>query len=186
MIAWNVGLKGWRWSVLLVLAAAAGCSRGQSPELRIQKAYDVSGMKGTPLFPIAGAATIDGAPPEFTEPRKRLIGMLYDPEKPDLPIGTRPRVIVGTDGKFIFSEDGIAPGHYVLVFAVLKRKGQRNFTGPDELGNLYNDPDVNAKNPEFVIDHQAPGKKDYQIDLQVSGKPPVTTPGPHAMTKVKY
>jgi hypothetical protein len=186
MIFINRELRGWRWLVLVVLSAAAGCSGGQSPELRIQKAATISGMKGTPLFPIAGAATIDGAPPEFTEPKKRLIVMLYDLEKPELPMGSRPHVLVKPDGQFTFSEDGIGPGHYVLLFAVLRRKGQGNFIGPDELGNLYNDPELNAKNPEFVIDHQAPGKTDYQINLQVSGRPAITTPGPHAMTKAKY
>ena len=72
-----------------------------------------------------------------------------------------------------------------MLFAVLKRKGQGTFIGPDDFHNLYNDPDANAKNfPQFVIDHLAPGKKDYEFNLEVAGKPPVESPGPHAMTKV--
>jgi hypothetical protein len=180
--AWE--LRGWQWSVLLVLAAAAGCSSRQSPEQRIKIALDTAGMTGTSLYPIAGTVTIDGVPPTFDEQRKHLVLMLYDPKKPDLPVGKRPHCLAREDGTFRFTEDGIEPGHYVLLFAVLRRKGQGNFIGPDQLNNLYNDPDVNAKSLEFVIEHQAPGKKDYQFNLEFAGKPPVTAPGPHAMTNV--
>ena len=74
----------------------------------------------------------------------------------------------------------------VFAFALLTRKGQGNFIGPDALNNLYNDPDANAKaHPEFAIDHQAPGKTDYQFNLEAAGQPPVSSPGRHAVTKVK-
>src|ERR1700732_480284 len=73
--AWE--LRGWQWSVLLVLAAAAGCSSRQSPEQRIKIALDTAGMTGTSLYPIAGTVTIDGVPPTFDEQRKHLVLMLY-------------------------------------------------------------------------------------------------------------
>jgi hypothetical protein len=175
-----------RWPLLFVLAAAAGCSRTQSPEDRIQKALAIAGMKASPTYRIAGTATIDGTPPEFKDRKQHLVAVLYDPEKPDIPIQSRPHTLVKADGHFTFTEDGIAPGHYVLAFAVLKRKGPGNFIGPDGLNNLYNDPDVNAKShPELVIDHKPPGKTDYQFNLEVAGQPPVTPPGAHAVTAVK-
>jgi hypothetical protein len=174
--------RRWRWSLLFVLTAAAGCSKTQSPEARIQKALDIAGMKGTPLYKIAGTVTIDGMPPERKTPKERLIVVLYDPQKPDAP--RRPFTLVSEDGHFTFTEDGVGPGQYVLAFAALRRKGPGNFIGPDALNNIYNDPDVNAKShPEFVIDHQAPGKTDYQFNLEVAAQAPVTSPGPHAVTR---
>jgi hypothetical protein len=175
-----------RWSLLFVLAAAAGCSRMQSPEARIQKALAIAGMKGTPLYRIAGIVKIDGTPPQLKERKQRLVAVLYDPQKPDIPMASRPHTLVRENGQFTFTEDGVAPGHYVLAFAVLRRKGPGNFIGPDALNNLYNDPDVNAKShPECVIDHRAPGKTDYEFNLDIAGQPPVTAPGPHAVTQVK-
>ena len=178
--------RGGRWPLLFVLAAAVGCSRAQSPEARIQKALAIAGIKGSPQYRIAGSVTIDGTPPEFKERKQHLVAVLYKPEKPDMPMETGPHTLVRENGHFMFTEDGVAPGHYVLAFAVLRRKGPGNFIGPDGINNLYNDPDVNAKShPELVIDHQAPGKTDYQFNLDVAGQPTVTTPGPHAVTNVK-
>jgi hypothetical protein len=176
-------LRGWRWSVILVLAAAAGCSSHQSPEQRIKIALEQAGMTGTSLYPIAGIVTIDGLTPAFDDPKKRLVITLYNPQKPDT---KHLHTMVKADGSFRFTEDGIGPGHYVLAFAVLRRKGPQNFVGPDGLNNLYNDPDVNAtKFPQFVIDHQAPGKKDYEFNLEVAGKDPISSPGPHAVIAAK-
>ena len=181
---WN--LRRWRWSLPLMLAAA-GCSSQQSTEQRIKIALEQSGMQATPLYQLGGTVTIDGQPPTFADNRKKhLVVMLYNPARADIPIARHLHTLVGEDGSFRFTQDGISPGHYVLLFAVLRRKGPGNFVGPDALNNLYNDPDVNAKNfPEFVIDHQKPGKTDYQFDLATVGKEPVKTASPHAMTAVK-
>lgn len=139
-------------------------------------------MTATPLYPIAGMVTIDGLPPTFDDPKKHLIVTLYDPQKPD---EKHLHCLARPDGTFKFTEDGIGPGHYVLAFAVLRRKGPGNFVGPDALNNLYNDPDANQKDATFVIEHQAPGKKSYEFNLDVAGRPPIESPGPHAVTKVK-
>jgi hypothetical protein len=71
-----------------------------------------------------------------------------------------------------------------VTIAQLKSRGKRGFYGPDELQNLYNDPEVNAKKPEFSIDHKAPGKSDYQFDLKIAGVEPVKTPGANAMKEI--
>jgi hypothetical protein len=152
-------LRGRRWLSLLVLAAAAGCSRVQSPEQRIQIALATDGMTKTDLYPFAGTVTIDGQPPDFGDANKHLVVMLYNPQKPDTPMQRRPHVMTRKDGQFTFSEDGIPPGHYVATFAVFRRKGTGTFVGPDQINNLYNDPDRNANTPEFVIDHEKPEKK---------------------------
>ena len=62
---------------------------------------------------------------------------------------------------------------------MLKTNG-RGYVGPDQLKNLYNDPDTNGQNPDFRIEHKPPGKKDYHFDLAVAGKEPAQ-PGKFAM-----
>jgi hypothetical protein len=96
--------------------------------------------------------------------------------------------ICNPDGSFDFNtytgNDGYPPGHYVLAFAKLHRDFGRRFHGPDGLKNLYNDPDVNAKKTEFVLDLSPPGTTDFNVDLRVEGEQPVEQPGPHAITSV--
>jgi hypothetical protein len=176
-----LSVRRWRWSALVMLAALAGCSRQQSVESRIQIALANDGLQKTAFYPLAGTVTIDGQPPHFKNRRERLLIVLHNPERPDFP-GFR--TVVGPDGKFQFSKEGLASGHYVVLFAALHGKGQGSYGGPDGLNNLYNDPDVNAKKEAFVIDHKAPGKEDYDWNLEVAGKEKAA-PGPHALTKLK-
>ena len=61
---------------------------------------------------------------------------------------------------------------------------KRGLLGPDQLKNLYNDPDKNKSIPEFHIDHKAPGRKDYVFDLKLAGKEPVEPPGQFALTSL--
>jgi hypothetical protein len=56
--------------------------------------------------------------------------------------------------------------------------------GPDKLNNLYNDPERNKDNPEFMVDVADPGRTDYQFNLSVAGKDPIKTPGKFAATLV--
>ncbi len=79
--------------------------------------------------------------------------------------------------------DGVPPATYVVVFAVLTDKKKHGYVGPDELKNLYNDPEKNEKIPEFKIDHKAPGKTDYDFNLKVAGNEN-PTPGPKALTSI--
>jgi hypothetical protein len=68
----------------------------------------------------------------------------------------------------------------VMLFAQLGYNPRMGFFGADGLKNLYNDPDVNSKKPEFVIDHRAHGKTDYSFNLSVAGETPPAAPGPKA------
>ncbi len=84
----------------------------------------------------------------------------YNVSKPDEKPHRRPHVAAEPDGSFSFSSygigDGVPPATYVVVFAVLTDKKKHGYVGPDELKNLYNDPEKNEKIPEFKIDHKAP------------------------------
>ena len=60
------------------------------------------------------------------------------------------------DGRFEFytyaKADGAPVGSYVVLFAELTNNRARGFVQPDGLKNLYDDPDKNAQNPEFVVE----------------------------------
>lgn len=174
---------------LLMAASYCGCSGAQSPEASLQNALANAGQTKDAVFPLAGQVTIDGQPPRFEKSNKKLIVMLNDSQKPDVPVLQRPYAIAEPDGKFAFMSytkgDGVKAGNYILTFAVLRKKGKLGHIGPDDLHNLCNDPDVNGKIADFVIDHKSPGKSDYEFNLQVEGKEPVKTPGPHALTTLE-
>ena len=105
------------------------------------------------------------------------------------------------DGKFASSAPTIrttaCDGNYIVTFVLLhapsvataqrhrmrQATGSRHFNGPDELKNLYNDPEQNQKVDEFNIKLAAPGKSDYSFDLAAAGKEPAQ-PGPNAVTSV--
>jgi hypothetical protein len=108
--------------------------------------------------------------------------------------------ICNDDGKFAFGtyekDDGVPAAEYVVTFVLLhlptagggrgggrmrQATGPRHFQGPDELKNLYNDPD---KSP-FQVELSPPGKTDWEFNLEVAGKDPVVTPGPHALTRLR-
>jgi hypothetical protein len=163
---------------------AAGCGGGPSAEQALNRAMADAGKVKGAVYPLAGKVTIDSQAPQFDKPSYRLVVVLNDPDKPDVPAIQRPHVEVNKEGEFAFSTygrgDGVKPGKYVLTFAVFQHKMKLGYIPPDQLHNLYSDPDANAKNPEFVIDHKAPGKRDYNFNLQVAGKAPAE-PGPHAL-----
>jgi len=46
------------------------------------------------------------------------------------------------------------------------------------------DPDQNSQNKDLVVELTAPGKTNFVFNLETAGKDPVTTPGPHAVTKI--
>jgi hypothetical protein len=162
-----------------------------------------------PVAKFAGRVTIDGKPPREGG---KLFVFLTDPEHLDENArGTLPKLytVCDADGRFAFGtydlknkNDGVVAGKYVVTFAQLRRfipknpnakaktasarekrpGGYEKYSLPDDLQNLYSDPDRNAKSPTFRLDLQPPGKDDYQFDLAVAGKAPLPKAAPHAVT----
>ncbi len=157
-------------------------------QARIDGEMQRMGKTRDKVFPLAGRVLLDGQPANFKKASQKLIVMLNDPAHPEAPLGARPFVECGRDGRFTFNSylegDGVASGHYVVTFAQLTYRKKRGHCGPDGLKNLYNDPDENAKVAEFNIDHHVPGKTDYVFDLQVAGREPISSPGPKALVAI--
>jgi hypothetical protein len=162
--------------------ALMGCTKTPSAAERLDEAYQASGIKRETVFPLAGRVTIDNQAPTFKGRRTVLVVMAYGASKPDLP-ASGPYVPVKADGTFEFPSGGLPPGKYVLLFAALNHSKKRGMAGPDELKNLYNDPDVNGKKEEFTINLQEPGKTDCQFNLSVVGEA-AKSPGPKALTHI--
>jgi hypothetical protein len=169
-----------------VIFTAAGCSKS-GDQASLDALLKQSGDNKPNPCPLAGKVTIDGQPAQYVKPQ-RLVMMLYDPTQPDLPPFKRPCKDVSPDGTFAFGTyrkgDGLPAGQFIVAFALLEVTN-RGLLGPDQLNNLYNDPEKNAQFSEFHIDHQAPGREDYVFDLKVAGKPGVPVPGPRALTELR-
>ncbi len=193
----HVGPAEHSWTICFAIALiAAGCGR-PSAEKSLQQAFrDNPKAQRVELVKFEGTVTVDGQPPG--KPDTQLFVILNDPQHPEDPAKI-PKLIGGCDdaGHFAFgtytAHDGVEAGSYVVTFVQLHHpKGifghrtQSLFKQPDELKNLYNDPDKNAKDPQFKVELTPPGKTDWNFNLDVAGKDPVTTPGPHAMTKLDY
>lgn len=160
-----------------------------------------------PVSRFAGRVTIDGqAPKEGT----RLFVILTDPKHLDENgHGALPKLFATCDaqGNFAFGtydlknkNDGVVAGNYVVTFVNLHKyvppakKGRSNSSGgssaerrravqyasPDDLKNLYNDPDKNVKDGRFNLNLVPPGRDDYRFDLAVAGKAPAK-PAPNAV-----
>jgi hypothetical protein len=183
----------------LLMGLVSGCDRVQSAE-QLQERQ----LREHPQFRLpaavakfAGRVTVDGQPPKRN---CRLFVILNDPKHLDQTAdGGRPELFVACEpnGDFSFSHDGVVAGKYIVTFVELHRiayrgslfgirtspflPGPEAHRQPDELHNLYNDPDRNAKVEEYVLDLQPPGSSHYQFDLVVAGKKPVEKPGPNAV-----
>ena len=171
----------------MLLVSACGCSKTQSADQALNAALANSGLQREKTYPLAGIVMVDSQAPHFAKRGQKLVVMLNDPKKPDVPVMEKAYVEANDKGEFSFSTyapgDGVKPGKYILTFAALQKKGRFGLLGPDLLNNHYNDPDKNADNKEFSIDHQAPGKTDYIFNLEIAGKETLT-PGPHALTDI--
>ncbi|HEV8004004.1 MAG TPA: hypothetical protein VGP63_29330 [Planctomycetaceae bacterium] len=176
-------------SLVLLTLSVMGCTRTQSADQAIAKAYEAAGGTRQEVAKVAGTVTIDGQAPPDTGPFRTLI-ILYDPQKPESLKKAPIYAVCDEEGRFRFTTygqgDGVPTGSYVALFAQLRMNtwGQMGYSSPDALKNEYNDPDRNEKIPEFKIDVAAPGKTDYQFDLQIAGKDG-TSPGPRAITQIK-
>jgi hypothetical protein len=190
-----------------LLAAGAlggGCGRAQSLQEATDKALaENPRYQKIDLAKFSGRVAIDGQPPPKDS---QLWIFLNDPQKLDKISNMHPpelKIECDEDGRFSYTTmvkgDGVPPGKYIVTFVCLKTKAQPKkrgggrfggdeprmdtVKGSDELRGLYNDPEQNAKIPEFNLDLQPPGKDDYQFNLQVAGKDE-QTPGPHAITTI--
>lgn len=173
-----------------------GCGSGeQSAQQALNKAFaDNPQAQRVQVCKFEGTVTVDGYPPD--QSKSKLLIILNDPDKPQDP-KKNPTLLTGVDdeGHFAFStydaHDGVSSGKYIVTFVKLHKKGKfqirrRDMTleQPDDLKNLYSDPDKNKDIPEFNVDITPPGKTDWKFDLVVEGKDPVAKPGPHAVLRI--
>ncbi len=135
-------------------------------------------MDPATVYPLGGTITVDNEPPVAKSETARLVAVAYNTAKPDAKAKSNAYAFVKSDGSFELPP--LPTGKYVMLFAQLGHNPRIGFFGPDTLKNLYNDPDVNSKKPEFLIEHQAPGKLDYTFNLSVAGETPPAAPGPKA------
>jgi hypothetical protein len=192
-------------AALFFAAAASGCNSQRSGNQALDDQFkDNPQFKKTAVAKFAGTVPVDGQPPAK---EWKLYVILTDAQHLDENAhADKPRLCAPCDseGKFAFGTydkaDGVAVGKYVVTFVELhapvaktfggKSRGavsmgaRPSYLGPDELKNLYNDPDKNKDEPTFNVDLQPPGKDNYTFDLAVAGKE--TAPaGPNAVTKIK-
>lgn len=189
-------------------SGASVAEAGAASEHRGAQSWDdYRRFQARPLAKFAGRVLVDGK-----GPRKdcKLFVILTDPKHLDENVkGLPPKffTVCHADGTFGFStnekHDGVLPGKYIVTFvelherrirrgnAGLKTKSTGGSTGdrvsfvePDELKNLYSDPDKNAANPKYSLDLQPPGRDDYSFDLNVSGQTPLAKAAPHAVKKM--
>jgi hypothetical protein len=181
--------SAWKVSLVFLALTVAGCTRTQSADQALAKAYAATGGQREEVAKVSGTVTIDGQPPGDTGPMRTIV-VLYDSHKPDASRKAPLYAVCDEDGHFEFTTygkgDGVPPGSYVMLFAQLRMStwGEMGYNPPDAFKNEYNDPDKNEKTPEFKIDVALPGKTDYQFDLKIAGKE-AGSPGPHAVTKLK-
>lgn len=193
-----------KWFVMLFVAVGTleGCNGVQSEEAAVNEYYKNNQdprAQRLPVAKVAGRVLVDGQPPAQDA---HLFVVLYDPKHLEKP-GEMPKLMTKCDaeGNFAFTSyvtgDGIPYGKYVVTFVGLHRatratRGlgarpgrQQEFIGPDALKNLYSDPEKNKDDPTFVANVEAPGRNDYEFQLVVAGKQPVTPPGQYAVTRIK-
>jgi hypothetical protein len=181
-----IGARGLVTSLAVLSLLPAGCSHTQSTQDALDAQLKTLNVEKATLAKFAGKVTIDGQPP--APPRGQALRIiLFDRKSPDKnksPLSAPCQ----KDGRFEFymysKADGAPVGSYVVLFAELTNSRARGLVQPDGLKNLYDDPDKNAQNPEFVVELAPPGKTDYAFNLELAGKDPAT-PGPHAVTEIR-
>jgi hypothetical protein len=172
---------------LAFVSQGCGGSATQSAQQALDRQYkDNPQLQRPNLAKFAGTVTVDGQPPAKGTV---IVVILNDPKKPAPRNKPSQYAIADPEGHFEFSTslkgDGTLPGSYVVTFAELHPHGRRGFFPPDELKNLYNDPDKNAGKNEFQLDLKPPGKTDFTMDLKVAGEEVVSTPGANSTTEIR-
>jgi hypothetical protein len=188
--------------VLFVAAGVAGCSRAPSAQDQLEAAFRGSSAKQLKVAKFEGQVTIDGQPPGSDYTKLHIV--LVEADKYQEPNrAQRWQADVAPDGSFSFTtyikDDGAPVGKYVAVFvdpsladdsartsAPRAGRGMRlggSQAAKDRLKNLYNDPEVNSKNPDFLITLAEPGITNQHFNLEVSGKEG-RSPGQYAVRDV--
>ncbi len=173
------------WLPLFFAAAIAlaGCNQrpGVDEAIKEQLAETKGSQIGVARF--SGTVTIDHQTPSI--PRKRaLVLILYSAKDAQPGHETLYYTACDKDGHFEFTRytkgDGVPPGAYTVLFAELVPRRGSQFSGPDDLKNLYNDPDTSP----FHVEIASPGKTDWEFNLDIAGKEPNPHAGPHAITQL--
>jgi hypothetical protein len=187
--------------VLLAAASVVGCSGGPTAQEQLDAAFKDSSAHKLEVAKLEGQLTIDNQPPGAEYPQLHIV--LLEADKYDQPNkAQRWQADVGQDGHFSFTtylkDDGAPVGKYVVLFLdpsdnakqegmARAGRGMRSGgarAGKDRLKNLYNDPEINSKNPEFVIKLDQPGITNQHFNLELAGKEPRVTPGKYAVRDV--
>jgi hypothetical protein len=172
-------------AILATGLGLSGCGN-HSSEQALDAQLQALNLHKVKLAKFAGKVTVDGQPPS-SEQGEPLLVMLYNRKEPDK---NKPPLAVDCrkDGSFEFYTyvpgDGVPEGSYVVLFAQLSGAAASGRSQPDALKNLYNDPDKNAQDQDFVVELKSPGKSNYAFDLKVAIEDP-GKPGPHAVTEFR-
>jgi hypothetical protein len=189
--------------VACLAAAVPGCSGKPTPEQELDATF-ANNPKATRLkvAKFEGRVTIDNQPPG--DEYSLLHITLMDAEKFKDSTVRRWQARVDKDGSFSFmtylKHDGVPVGKYVAVFIDPSEEPKRKTAnglgtgmgspltgsrwGVDRLKNLYNDPEVNLKNPDFVVEVKEPGITNQTFNLAVVGKDGPPAPGQYAVKRV--
>jgi hypothetical protein len=165
------------------ILGVCGCGGRGSPDQRIKD--QLAETKGTkaPVARFSGRVTIDGLPPAVP-PRYALVLILYSAKDAEPGHETIYDTVCDNEGHFQFTRyskgDGVPPGSYTVLFEELMPRRGSQFSGADQLKNRYNDPDTSP----FHVEIAPPGKGDWEFNLEIAGKDPVASPGPHAVTRI--
>jgi hypothetical protein len=179
-------------SISLLAALICGCnSSAQNADQALKSALKAAGKEQESIVPFTGKVLIDGKPPNMGLGGTGTIVVLWNQKKPPGAGVVAPNAVCDENGDFQFTTykkgDGVPVGSYTICFAQLQMGSmtQRGYVGPDKLKNLYNDPDKNKEEKQFVVEVAPSGKTEYEFNLQVEGKEAVATPGPHAITSLQ-
>jgi hypothetical protein len=192
-----------------IAVALSGCWSQPSSNQALDEQFKKNPeFQRRPVARFAGTVTVDGQPPEQGS---KLFIILTDFQHLDANSHLdAPKLYCGCDAKGAFAfgtyerADGVPAGKYVVTFVELndtnstagasttprdfrsKRSvsGAHTFRAPDLLKNLYNDPEKNSTNPQFVVELNQLGKDDFKFDLTVAGQE-VMAAAPNAVTSIR-